>query len=97
MNISEEINILRELKHDPHIVRLQSVYSEANEKIHLVFDYAQCGSLTDYINKRTQPLQEKECKTIMRQLLLGVSEIHKHDFIHRDLKPSNVLVLQEGD
>jgi calcium/calmodulin-dependent protein kinase I len=32
-----------------------------------------------------------EVKAIMKSLLCGVEEMHKHKIMHRDLKPDNIL------
>ncbi|KAG9350182.1 hypothetical protein JZ751_026535, partial [Albula glossodonta] len=47
--------------------------------------------LFDYLAKRS-PLEEKDAKVIMKQLLEAAQVIHNRGVVHRDLKPENVLI-----
>ena len=38
------------------------------------------------------PLEERVCKTIARQVLLGLAHLHERFLIHRDIKPDNILM-----
>jgi serine/threonine protein kinase len=53
------------------------------------------GSLADFVLYRKRlhnPLTEKECKVLMRQILGGLNYLHEKDLLHRDLKPANLLM-----
>jgi len=41
-------------------------------------------------------IPEKIAAFIMREILLGLDELHKHKQIHRDLKSDNILINKEG-
>ncbi|MCC7381522.1 MAG: serine/threonine protein kinase [Deltaproteobacteria bacterium] len=43
-----------------------------------------------------QPLAPEQAGWIVRQIALGLEEIHRHGFVHRDIKPSNVMVVGEA-
>jgi cyclin-dependent kinase 8/11 len=43
-----------------------------------------------------QALEQYTLKSLMWQLINGVSYLHQNWIMHRDLKPSNVLVMGEG-
>jgi len=43
-------------------------------------------------NLLLDPTQAVNVQDFFRQLMLGLSFIHKHNFIHRDLKPANLLL-----
>lgn len=38
---------------------------------------------------------EEELKSIIRQLILGLEYLHKHNLCHRDIKPENILYDQK--
>lgn len=37
-------------------------------------------------------IPEEELRKIMRDLLLGLSELHEQDIVHLDIKPGNILL-----
>lgn len=45
---------------------------------------------------RREPLSPACIKSIVRQILLGVANCHKHGILHRDVKPGNVLLGADG-
>lgn len=47
--------------------------------------------------KALQPLEPATLKSIMWQLLNGLSYLEQNWIIHRDLKPSNILVMGDGE
>ena len=54
------------------------------------------GTILDYMRdyKRYRGalgLPNDQIKTIMKQLLVGLSFIHERGYLHRDLKPENLL------
>lgn len=75
------------------IVRLEGLQRtfETESPYGLVYDLAD-GDLRSYL-KRTISAERK--KTLMYDLLCGLSHIHSLEIIHRDLKPENTLLIQE--
>jgi len=61
----------------------------------MILEYAE-SDLFSYLSQKTYPLSASLIKNIMKQLLSGLSELHRHSIIHRDLKPSNILISQKG-
>ena len=58
----------------------------------IVMEKCNNKNLRDYIySDNYQPTYEKTIKLI-KQILFGIKEIHKHNIIHRDLKPENILL-----
>jgi len=41
-------------------------------------------------------LEEEQIKNIVRQIVIGLKEIHDNGFVHRDLEPGNILVSREN-
>ena len=42
------------------------------------------------------PVPVPEACDIFHQIVLGVSEAHRHNLIHRDIKPSNIILTRQG-
>jgi len=42
------------------------------------------------------PIPVPETFDIFHQIVLGVSEAHRHNVIHRDIKPSNIILTRQG-
>lgn len=75
----------------PQIIRLDSgqyvIYSE---------EHLDGQDLAALISSQTEKPSEGECRALMRQLLLAISELWNRRFIHRDIKPQNIIKLQES-
>ncbi|CAL5019895.1 unnamed protein product [Urochloa decumbens] len=63
----------------------------------LVMDYVG-PNLLDVLRARgrRRPFPEADARRVMRQLLAGAVEMHRHGIVHRDIKPENVLVAATG-
>jgi len=48
------------------------------------------GEIFNYLQNNT--VSEFDMVIIMKQLLTGISYLHRSGIIHRDLKPENILV-----
>ncbi|EKX36494.1 hypothetical protein GUITHDRAFT_78884 [Guillardia theta CCMP2712] len=99
-----EIALLKELSRHQNIVTLRDVVlcpegSAATKGLYLVFDWAEfelCEILKNHRDKGMKPPGERMVKSIMWQILNGISYIHHNWIIHRDLKPSNILIMGKG-
>uniref|UniRef100_UPI0037E8959F serine/threonine-protein kinase pim-2-like n=1 Tax=Semicossyphus pulcher TaxID=241346 RepID=UPI0037E8959F len=56
-----------------------------------------CCDLYDYVESRGSSLQEHEAKTIAKQLVDAVIEIHSRGVFHRDIKLENILLETGSD
>ena len=54
-------------------------------KYSLVLEYADSGSLKDYLNKHFNELEWNDKYQLALQLASAVEFIHENDIIHRDL------------
>ncbi|KAH8738652.1 cyclin-dependent kinase 3 [Cryptosporidium ryanae] len=90
-----EIVLLRELKH-PNIVGLLEV-SCTGMQIWLIFEYCETD-LRRYLRlNRKKGLPVTQVKSLLRQLLSGLSYCHGRRILHRDLKPQNLLLSNSGN
>lgn len=84
-----EILILSHLRH-PNIVVLHQVFGgDSLQDVYLIFELMTCD--LGRVIRHCDPLDERQCKYVMYQLIRAVDYLHSAYILHRDLKPSNVL------
>ncbi|XP_062123831.1 mitogen-activated protein kinase kinase kinase 7-like [Drosophila sulfurigaster albostrigata] len=88
-NILREIRNLQELKHE-NIVTFHGAYRQKN--ICLIFEYSDCGSLYDYLQKKIVRVSNIEKLHWMLQCANGMEYLHSKKTVHRDLKTQNLLL-----
>lgn len=87
--VMREIQILKIVRH-PNIVQLYEII-ETSRQLFLIMEYAPGGELFDYIVKKKR-IQDKEACRFFRQILAGITYLHRNKVCHRDLKPENLLL-----
>ena len=100
--ISNEINILRELKqyNNPYIINIIDfgegaiIRRERKTKIrnYAILEKASNGSLFDYIFCKESGLGELKSKIVFLKILDGIKCCHDHNICHRDIKLENILL-----
>ena len=61
-------------------------------------EYCSRLNLRDYINKNKNKLiEENILYNIIKQICIGIREIHNKYIIHRDLKPENIFMNNKND
>ncbi|XP_029101901.1 calcium/calmodulin-dependent protein kinase type 1D-like isoform X1 [Scleropages formosus] len=92
--LENEIAVLRRIKHE-NVVGLEDFY-ESRTHYYLVMQLVSGGELFDRILDRGV-YTEKDASLVIRQVLHGVSYLHKNGIVHRDLKPENLLYFSQDE
>ncbi|XP_018424562.1 PREDICTED: serine/threonine-protein kinase 17A isoform X1 [Nanorana parkeri] len=96
MEILHEIAVLELALGNPWVIKLHEVYETATEMI-LVLEYAAGGEIFNQcVAEREEAFKEKDVQRLMRQILKGVSFLHRHNVVHLDLKPQNILLTSDS-
>ncbi|XP_053116309.1 serine/threonine-protein kinase 17A isoform X2 [Hemicordylus capensis] len=96
MEIIHEIAVLELAQRNHWVINLHEVYETPTEMI-LVLEYAAGGEIFDQcVAEREDSFKEKDVKRLMRQILEGVSFLHRNNVVHLDLKPQNILLTSES-
>jgi len=80
-------------------ILLQSQHiASVKGKQYIVMPFCELGDLWDncYRNDDYQKLTDKEIDRIALNLMKGVLELHRNNFIHQDLKPENIFLYTQG-
>lgn len=92
-----EMALCRELD-NKHLTKLVEIFLE-RKNIYLVYEYAE-HDLLQIIHYHSHPkkrlIPSKMVRSIMWQILDGVSFLHQNWILHRDLKPANIMVTADG-
>lgn len=92
VGVDRELQILRKLHH-PNIVALKSFYEDM-DNYYLVMELVPGGDLMDFV-AANGAIGEDATQVITKQILEGISYVHKLGILHRDLKPDNILIMQD--
>ncbi|KAL3114602.1 hypothetical protein niasHT_014409 [Heterodera trifolii] len=91
--VPRERSIWRQLDH-PNTVRMHKDFRKSGYLFE-VLDYSEGGDLLSYLREHGS-LDETTCRAWMRQVIDGVSYLHRNRIAHRDLKPENILLFEGG-
>ena len=98
-NSLNEIRLLASINHKNIISYKESFYSEENQTLNIILEYADDGDLqTKIISKKKFGcfFEEKTIWSIFIQMVKGLNELHKRKIIHRDLKSANIFLMKNG-
>ena len=89
-----EIELLKKCDH-PNIVKSYKSFRE-EDKIYIIMEYFDNGSLKDYIKtlikKSKRNYKKEEIWNIFYQCISGLNYLHSNKVIHRDIKPENIFM-----
>ena len=77
-----------------NIVKYYDSYKD-NNNIYILMKYCDGDNLRNFIDKnmkRNTLIEEDILKDIIKQLCIGIKEIHNKEIIHRDLKQKNIFI-----
>ena len=82
--------------HSPYIMRL--VQAEEDEKYkYMLCEYCDGGDLLTYQAKqKNQVFQLDRAIEILAQVIIGLEELHREEYLHRDIKSTNILIKNEN-
>ena len=92
--LKNEINILSKFNNNNNIIKYYDSYKD-NGKYYILMEYCDGNNLKDFINKyikNNELIEENIIYNIIKQICIGIKEIHKMKIIHRDLKPENIFI-----
>lgn len=93
-DVQQEIQFLAELKNVPNVTHYYgSILNDT--KLWIIMDYCAGGSVRTLL--KAGVFEEKYIGVVIRELLIGLSAVHKMGVIHRDLKAANILISKEGN
>ncbi|KAH3849775.1 serine/threonine-protein kinase Nek8-like [Dreissena polymorpha] len=86
-----EVIVLSMLSH-PNIIEYYENFLE-DKALMIVMEYAQGGTLNDYLQSQNgRLLEEEEILCFFAQMLLSIQHVHSKQILHRDLKTQNILL-----
>ncbi|KAJ7209485.1 Pkinase-domain-containing protein [Mycena pura] len=95
-DIQREVALLTQLRDAPNITKYYGCYLDG-PRVWIVMEFAQGGSALSLMQaSKDGCLEEKYVSVIIREVLIGLSYLHKVPVIHRDIKAANTLVTVTG-
>ena len=92
-NIKKEADILSKFNCNNIVKYYDSC--ENKDKFYILMEFCAGQNLRDFINehiKNNKLIEEDILYNIIKQICIGIKEIHEKNIIHRDLKPENIFI-----
>jgi serine/threonine protein kinase len=90
--IGNEVATMTSLTNKSHIVRIEHVLEDP-EAVFLVMEYCAKGTLANYKQTISNP---RVLKALLKNLLVGICQVHDAGFVHGDIKPWNIMISNIG-
>jgi serine/threonine protein kinase len=94
-SLSEEIGLLRSLRHKNVVKYYQTDTSLDSKNICILLEYVTGGSIKDLLKKYGN-FSESVIKNYTIQILKGLFYLHSQKVMHRDLKSANILITDDA-
>ena len=91
--LQHEMGLLKELQHENIVTYYGS--SQEGGNLNIFLEYVPGGSVSSMLNSYG-PFEEPLIRNFTRQILIGLSYLHRKDIIHRDIKGANILIDIKG-
>ena len=88
--IQNEANILSKFN-SKNIVKYYDSYKD-KDKFYILMEYCTGKNLRDFISENKALIEENILYNIIKQICIGLKEIHQKKIIYRDLKPENICM-----
>lgn len=95
-DITVERTCHERLGHHPNLVNLIHSF-ETGSHLYLVLEFCSMGDLYEAIRQGHGPLETKNVREFMLQLINAVGFMHARGLYHRDIKPENIFLSQNGN
>lgn len=96
-DIQREVALLTALRDAPNVTQYYGCYLDG-PRVWIAMELASGGSVRSLMKaSRNAVLEEKYIVIIVREVLLGLSYLHKSAIIHRDIKAANILIAATGN
>ncbi|CAB4395964.1 unnamed protein product [Rhizophagus irregularis] len=94
--VVHELKLQRDVHFCKNIISFYGITADENKNYLFVLEYADGGTLKQYLKKNLNNLTWDNKINLAYQLASAVSCLHKEKIVHRDLHSSNVLVHQNN-
>jgi len=74
------------------VIFYESGFDQMTECWYEVMEYAEHGSLAQWLASDQRQLFKSNFETVVRELCGAIAALHESDMVHRDIKPSNILL-----
>ena len=94
-NIKKEAKFLSKFKSDNIVKYYDSFIDKDKEKFYILMEYCNGKTLKNYLDEyrlKNTLIEEDVIFNIIKQICLGLKEIHEIKIVHRDLKPENFFM-----
>ena len=94
-DITVELTCHERLGYHPNLVNLIHSF-ETESHLYLVLEFCSMGDLYEAIRLGQGPLETKNVREFISQLICAVDFMHSRGLYHRDIKPENIFLAQDG-